>query len=253
MGTEIPARGGVRPGGVPELPPPPWLAHRERPQRRAGRAPLSRELIVDTALALLDREGLDSMTMRRVASNLGTGPASLYAHVANLRELEDLVFDRVAGEVPLPEPDPERWQEQLAELLFRTVVVMRGHPGVASFALGRVPTGANSLAVSDRVLGLLHAGRVPDQYAAWAVDMLGLFVAAAAYEEAVQRQQGQSEENMKDWFDQFGAYLASLPASRYPNTVRLAPLMVQGSGDERLRFGLRLLVTGLAATVASRG
>jgi len=209
-------------------------------------------LIVETALALLDREGLDSMTMRRVATELGTGPASLYAHVANLRELEDLVFDRAASEVRLPQPDPARWQEQLEELLFEMMTIMRRHPGVARFALGRVPFGEHSLDVSDVVLGLLHAGGVPDQYAAWAVDMLGLFVSAAGYEEAVEHAQGESEESMQGWYDQFGQYLASLPAGRYPNTVRMAPFMVQGSGDERLRFGFRLLISGLAATATDR-
>jgi AcrR family transcriptional regulator len=235
-------------------PPPPWLPRRpERVSRRQGRAPLSRELIVETALGLLDREGLDSMTMRRVAQDLGTGPASLYAHVANLRELEDLVFDRAAAEITPRTPDPERWQEQLADLMFEMVTVMRRHPGVARFALGRVPMGENALAVTDTVLGMLKAGGVPDRDAAWAVDMLGLFVSAAGYEEAVRQQQEQGEDSMREWYDQFTDYLANLPSQRYPNVVRMAPFLAVGSGDERLRFGINLLVAGLAATVPQAG
>jgi len=94
------------------IPEPPWKA---APRQRPARAPLSPEAIVDAALRVLDREGSTGLSMRRVADELGTGPASLYWHVANKDALVDLIIDRVAGEVPLPEPDPDRWQEQLRE------------------------------------------------------------------------------------------------------------------------------------------
>jgi AcrR family transcriptional regulator len=239
--------GDESPGRRP--PAPPWVARREPARRRAGKPPLSREVIVETAIAVLDREGAEAMTMRRVAQELGTGPASLYAHVANLRDLEDLVFDRVAAELSVPEPDPERWQEQLAQLLFDSVLVLRRHSGVARYALGRVPMGEHALAFSDAMLGLLRVGGVPDQAAAWAVDMVGLFIAAAGYEEAVMRAQGSTEESMREWVDQFAGYLANLPAERYPNMVRLAGPLATGTGDERLRFGVEMLVAGIAATV----
>src|SRR5215475_10267794 len=95
------------------LPVPAWKATRRPP---ATRPQLSRDLIVETAIRLLDADGLDGVSMRRVADELGTGPASLYAHVANKEELLDLVLDRVLAEVELPEPDPARWQEQLREI-----------------------------------------------------------------------------------------------------------------------------------------
>ncbi len=231
---------------VPTAPIPPW----QRPPRppAAAKTPLSQEAVVAAALKILDREGLAAMSMRRVAQELGTGPSSLYAHVANLAELEELVFDRISGELTLPVPDPQRWQEQLRELLFDAVQVMRRHSGVARLGFGRVPTRENSMRFSETVLGLLHAGGVPDQYAAWAVDTLGLFITGTAYEEYVQAEEGQTEENMRGWFEQFGRYLAALPTERYPNLVRMAPVMVQGDGDDRLRFGISLLVSGLAAT-----
>jgi AcrR family transcriptional regulator len=233
------------------LPRPPW--QRPTPSRSAARTPLSQQAIVDAALKILDREGLAAMSMRRVAQELGTGPASLYAHVANLAELEELVYDRVVGEVDLPEPDPAHWQAQLKKLLFDSIQVMRRHSGVARLGFGRVPTRENSMRLSDRMLGVLHAGRVPDQYAAWAVDMLGLFITGAAYEEYVQVEEGQTEENMREWFDKFGAYLAGLPPQTYPNLVHYAPFMTRGDGDQRLEFGLDLLIGGLAATVPSAG
>ena len=225
---------------------PPW--ERPAPKRTSTRAALSRDAIVDTALKLLDRDGVPGMTMRRVAQELGTGPASLYAHVTNLAELEELVYDRVVGEVALPEPDPEHWQAQIKALLFDSIHIMRRHSGVAKFSFGRIPTRENTMRLADRMLGILLAGGVPPQQAAWAVDMLSLFITGAAYEEFVQLEEGQTEENTREWFDRYGAYLASLPADQYPNLVKMAPFMVQGGGDDRLEFGLDLLIDGLAAT-----
>jgi Tetracyclin repressor-like, C-terminal domain len=125
---------------------------------------------------------------------------------------------------------------------------MRRHPGIARFALGRIPTKENGLAIADAMLGLLQAGGVPDQYAAWAVDMLGLFVAGAAYEESVELAEGQTEANMAEWYDQLGVYFRALPTDRYPHLVRMAPFMVQGGGDDRLEFALDIMINGLAAT-----
>ena len=90
-------------------PEPPWWTPRKAPTPRRA---LSREAIVATALDVLRAEGMDAVSMRRVAAELGTGPASLYAHVTGKDELLDLLYDQVVGAIPLPEPDPARWQEQ---------------------------------------------------------------------------------------------------------------------------------------------
>src|SRR5215472_7094770 len=83
------------------VPPPPW---QRVPQRAAGRRrdPITREAIVETALRLLDGEGLDALSMRRIADELDTGAASLYWHVGSKDGLLDLIFDHVVGEVEVP-------------------------------------------------------------------------------------------------------------------------------------------------------
>ena len=125
-----------------EIPRPPW----ERPlSKRAARTPLSRDAIVDAALGIVDREGAGALSMRRVAVELGTGPASLYAHVNDKEELENLIIDRIAGEVPLPVPDPARWREQVKQLLTDHSVAFGRYPGAAAFAI----------AVSGRVIQTL--------------------------------------------------------------------------------------------------
>ncbi len=86
-----------------DLPTPPG----RRPRKAATpRRPLTQEAIVETAIRVLDAEGLEAVTMRRVAQELGTGPASLYAHVSGKEELRELMLDRVAAEIKLPSPIP---------------------------------------------------------------------------------------------------------------------------------------------------
>src|SRR3954463_3142656 len=94
----------------------------EEPKER-----LSRDRIVDVALAQMREKGYEAVSMRSIAKELGTGPASLYAHVANREELDQLLVDRVARGFPIPEPDPERWDEQLKQALLDMLAVYRAH------------------------------------------------------------------------------------------------------------------------------
>src|SRR3954451_24447274 len=79
------------------IPPPPWQRVPERGKRKR-RDPLTREAIVKTAIKVLDAEGLDGFSMRKVAEELDTGAASLYWHVGSKDGLFDLIFEEVIGE-----------------------------------------------------------------------------------------------------------------------------------------------------------
>jgi AcrR family transcriptional regulator len=233
-----------------EMPRPPW---QRPPSKRAAKAPLSREAIVDAALALLDREGGAAVSMRRVAVELNTGPASLYAHVNDKEELENLLFDRIAAEVPVPVPDPSRWREQVKQLLTDQADVFRKHPGAAAFAMARIPYGPNALDRMEAMLGLLRAGGIADHVAAFAADLLYLYVTANAYEESVYRAQGKTEESEREHYLQLEQYFKSLPTSRFPNLVRLASTFFDLGADrdgeevDRFQFGLDVLLSGLEA------
>src|SRR5580700_8218103 len=102
---------------VTDLPPSPF-AKKPRPARAEAKPALSRRAIVDAALRIIDTEGLDAVSMRRIAQDLGTGAASLYAHVADKEELLDLVVDQIMGEMvavhgALAPADTRDWQEQI--------------------------------------------------------------------------------------------------------------------------------------------
>jgi AcrR family transcriptional regulator len=233
--------------GTTEIPPPPW----RRPKKTARRRrPLSQELIVDTAMRILDAEGIDALSMRRVALDLGTGPASLYAHVANKDELLELMIDRVVGELEIPDPDPARWQEQVVEVGITAHGVWARHPGIARAALANIPVGPNSLQYAEGILAILRAGGVPEQQAGWFIDRMSLYLLADAFEESLHRERGRaSEEDAQEYWEQIRAYFHSLPPDRFPVITSMVGALIGGSGDERLRFGLELMVRGLASYV----
>src|SRR4051794_37413104 len=116
---------------------------------RPAKPPLSREAVVAAGLAILTAEGLGAVTMRAVAAALDTGPASLYAYVANRDELLHEMLNEVLGTVPVPVTDPERWREQLRTLLLDMVQAMESHPGIAAIALGYIPTEDNAMRVAE--------------------------------------------------------------------------------------------------------
>ncbi len=231
--------------GTTEIPPPPW----RRPRKDARqRRPLSRELIVDTAMRILDAEGLDALSMRRVAVELNTGPASLYAHVANKDELLELMVDRVVGEIELPAPERGRWREQVMEAAVAAHGVWTRHPGIARAALANIPVGPNSLRFAEALLAILRSGGVPDQQAAWFLDRLALYILADAFEESLHRERGRATQaNAEEYIAQVAAYYRSLPPERFPVITSMVDPLMTGGGERRLRFGVELMVRGLAS------
>ncbi|MDN5930161.1 MAG: TetR/AcrR family transcriptional regulator [Pseudonocardia sp.] len=225
-------------------PDPPWWTPRKTATARRS---LTREAIVGAALTLLRTGGIDAVSMRRVAAELDTGAASLYAHVAHKDELLELVFDAVAGEIPVPEPDPDRWQEQILELWTASHAVLVRNRDLARVALGRVPVGPNSMRVAESTVAILRAGGVPEQAVAWAVDVVGLYVSASAIEGSINAEQQAGGRDTSAYYADVGRYFEALPADGFPVMAALAPFLMTGDGDERFRFGLQLLVNGLAA------
>ena len=228
------------------VPDPPWQA---APRARPARAPLSQDAIVHAALRVLDREGSAGLSMRRVAEELGTGPASLYWHVANKDALINLIIDQVASEIPLPEPDPDRWQEQLREWLLGVRRGFERHPGVAALTLGRVPTGPNVLRWAEWTLALLRGAGIPDRIAAFAGDLLGLYLGATGYEAAMPPMTSATGEplSVEESVATIRGYFASLPADQFPNVVATVDELVSGGPEERFELGLDVILRGLAS------
>jgi AcrR family transcriptional regulator len=216
---------------------PPWWRP-ARPGRR--RQPLTRDQIVDAAVRILDADGVDALTVRRLGEELNTGSATLYWYIASKDELAELVFDHVVGEIELPEPDPAQWQEQLKELGRGYYRMMLRHNDLVRLSLGHIPIGPNSMRMIEWSLTLLRGAGVPDQAAAYAGDIFGRYLDASVLEGTMSG--GPPPEKV-------GEYFASLPPEEFPNVTGLTGALFEGDDMSRFEFGLDVLLRGLAAYV----
>src|ERR671937_205271 len=177
--------------GPPRLKP--SVGHRSTRDRPA-KAPLSEAAVVDAALAILKSDGLEAVTMRRVAAALDTGAASLYVYVSGREGLLQAMLDRVTATIELEPPAPSRWRSQLHSLLERTRQAFVAHPGIAAMTLEDPPTTEVVLRLTENLLGILLAGGVDPQDAAWACDIFVSLVTAVASEDDVRRARGRSDD-----------------------------------------------------------
>ncbi|WP_204287141.1 TetR/AcrR family transcriptional regulator C-terminal domain-containing protein [Microbispora amethystogenes] len=131
--------------------PKPFTSVWTRERRGTREQGLSRDQIVRAAVDLLDAEGLDALSMRKLGARLGAGATSLYWHVANKDELIELVMDEVYAAVVLPE-DAD-WRETTRVFAYAMRGAVFAHPWSARL-IGMVPAlGPNALTVSDRLMG----------------------------------------------------------------------------------------------------
>jgi AcrR family transcriptional regulator len=223
----------------------PPRSRRDRPAKSA----LSREAIVDAALAILREEGLEAVSMRRIAQALDTGPASLYVYVANRDELHELLFDAAIAGIETEPVDPARWRDQLKALGHRMIKMMvEDYPGIAFLAMTHIPIGDNALRVTESMLALLKAGGASDQAAAYAADLLSMYVTAIAYEQSIYAVRYRDPEHELHEVEKLAQRFATLDAARFPTMAALAPAMTRGDGDERFELGMDVLINGLLAT-----
>lgn len=226
------------------VPPPPWVQQRP-PATNTRRPPLDRGQIIDTALRILDRDGLNDLSMRRIADELGTGPASLYWHVGSKDELLDLVLDRVIGELDPPDPDPERWAEQLKEVARDMRAGIGRHRDIVRVSMGRFPVGPNALHFTERVLAILRAGGLSDDMAVSGSYLLTVVVNGFMLEGATPSTEPAAPD--KDFVRAVSDYFSSLPVDRFPNLVAVAGQFTQRDVDEQFELLIDLFVDGLAA------
>jgi AcrR family transcriptional regulator len=154
-----------------------WL----RPER-TGRGPVpehDRAGITAAAVSLADAHGLGAVSMRRIAAELGTGPASLYRYVDSRDELLELMADAVAGEVDLSRPPSGNWRADLVALAHQVRAAYRRHPWLLDLVPGRVGIGPRAVDQLEHALAALAGLDVPGPVKLEAVAMLNGIVALA--------------------------------------------------------------------------
>jgi AcrR family transcriptional regulator len=224
-------------------PPPPGS---KADPRRRRRTLITVEQVVDTALGVIAGEDYEALTMRRLAGALDTGPASLYAHVVNKADLDELLIGRLCGELTLPEPDPSAWREQIRGVCLQLRDQYLQYPGISRAALALAPTYLEILRVSEGMLAILLAGGIAPQAAAWGIDALLLYVAAYCLEVSIRHQR--SAQDDVAWGldrDELLRRFTALPAETFPHTTRHATELTAGEGHDRFAFTLALMIDGL--------
>ncbi|PWI44973.1 TetR/AcrR family transcriptional regulator [Streptomyces sp. ICBB 8177] len=208
--------------------------------RRA--TPITVDAIVDAALDIVAREGYEALTMRRVATALETGPASLYAHVVNKDDLDELLIGRLCAEIGLPAPDPAAWREQITGVCTQVRDQYLRFPGISRAALAAAPTNEDTLRLAEGMLAILLAGGVTPQAAAWGIDSLTLYINAYTLEISLLGRPG------NEWVvgrDELLNRFSDLPDT-FPQIKRHAAELTAGTGHERFDFTIALILDGLA-------
>ncbi|MGV9338462.1 TetR/AcrR family transcriptional regulator [Streptomyces sp. NPDC003688] len=234
--------------------------------------PITVDAIIDTAFGIVEREGYAALTMRRVATALETGPSSLYAHVVNKEDLDELLIGRLCAEIELPEPDPAHWRRQITDVCTRLRDQYLRYPGISQAAFAAAPSNLDTLRVGEGMLAILLAGGIAPQAAAWAIDSLMLYVNAYSLEVSLANSRvdrgaergagtgsgageapgtGTGEVPGADgWVvgrDELLRRFAALPDT-FPQTKRYAAELTAGTVHDRFDFTIGLMIDGLGAS-----
>ena len=191
--------------------------------------------------------------MRRLATALETGPASLYAHVVNKEDLDELLIGRLCAEIELPQPNPSIWRQQIASVCTQLRDQYLRYPGISRAALAVAPTNLETLRVSEGMFAILLTGGIEPQAAAWAIDSLMLYVDAYSLE--ISMLDGQHSHDSDDWVvsgDELRRRIAVLPDT-FPQTKRYSVELTSGTSHERFDFTIGLMIDGLARREQIRG
>ena len=125
------------------------------PARRSGRRPrVSRDQVLDAALAIADEDGLEAVTMANVGARLGVQAMSLYRHIGNKEEMLDGLIDRVFGEIEVP-PAADGWRAAMRRRAVSAHDALRRHPWAIGLMESRSHPGPATLAHHDAMLGIL--------------------------------------------------------------------------------------------------
>ncbi len=212
------------------------------PTRRARQrqAPLSRDAILAAAIELADADGLESLTMRRLASSLGVEAMSLYNHVANKDELLDGMADLVASEIEVPDRALD-WKTAIRRSAISAHEVFMRHPWASGLLESRTNLGPARLRYVDAVIGVLSGAGFPLTTVGFA------FMALDSHTYGFTLQELSWPFDADHAPEMAATMVETVPADDYPNLAAMAEAAAASPGSFPLRFdfGLDLILDGL--------
>ncbi|HET6292348.1 MAG TPA: TetR/AcrR family transcriptional regulator [Kribbella sp.] len=201
--------------------------------------------LASSAVRIADAEGLDAVTIRRLALQHEVTPMALYRHFSDKSDLLNAMADRLLADIRLPEPSDERWDRQLRAVLTAFVDALRPHPSIAGLTLTRILAAEPGLAMAERTMELLTEGGFDKDYAAEVgrqslcslITLVTTEPGAGEDPEPEAREQGLRMKR---------ASLAALPPKRYPLIAGAADTLVcPASTDRYYALGINLVVAGI--------
>jgi TetR/AcrR family tetracycline transcriptional repressor len=214
------------------------------------RTRLTRGAVVDRALALADASGLDGLTIRKLATELGVTPMALYWHFRGKDELLEGLAERIWGEIDTSVDAALPWADQLRGMLASLVSVLRAHPAAAQLLAQSEKTSAAALNATEATLELLRSGGFSPQDAstiARAALWTGLMLVMS--EPGIELIDGEERAELQR---KKQVVLATLPPSRYPRLVECAiPMTACDDPEAHYQFGIDMFMAGVT-TMAAR-
>lgn len=209
---------------------------------------LSKAAVVRCGLALADAEGLEAVTVRRLASELGVTPMALYWHFRNKEELLAGLAESVWAEIDVDVEPAARWQDQLRVLVTSLVGVLRAHPSASALLMeGEKRTSEAAQIATETALEVLHRGGFDSQHAA-AIARSALFTGIMLAMSEPGFVPGMSDAERKEYMRQTRVRLSLLPPDRFPRTIEAAePLTACDNPDFHYELGIEMFVAAVEA------
>ncbi|HEV2529983.1 MAG TPA: TetR/AcrR family transcriptional regulator [Thermomicrobiales bacterium] len=230
----------------------------DRPERpaRPDRNALSREQIVRAAIELIDREGPEALSMRRLAASMGVGAMSLYWHVERKADLLELVADAIFGELDLPVEPSGDWRTDLRLIALATRALFIRHPWLLQSMGSGVPhTGPNFLRHVEFTFASLARLGVPMPMMLATAGAVDSYVFGSTLEQAM-------EANLPSDPDERSAlsasYIAAIDRGDYPTLSTMRDIFLDWNEsaeatEERFIYGLDALLDGLGRRLSDAG
>jgi TetR/AcrR family transcriptional regulator, tetracycline repressor protein len=250
------------------VPTPPWWSNKEsrkaeRSERRRDRRSVSKsrdtaaggppreaitqDKVADAALAVIDADGLEGLTVRRLAHELGLGTMTLYWYVRNKDEILDLVSDRLMAGLGFP-PAGQDWRDSVRGGVHAVRAALLRHARAVPVLVGRGSFGPNGLQLIEGSLAVLRSAGFDPDAAADAYFTISNFVTGfCTFETSAPSSLSITGTGMQGYGQMLRQYIESLPLEGYPNLQAAAPRIFGASLDERFDFGVDCLVAGLEA------
>ena len=208
----------------------------------APRIPLNKQRVLGAAVALADRGGVRSLSMRKLAHELGVEAMSLYHHVANKDDILDGIVDVVFSEIELPSGDAD-WKAAMRQRAISAREALLRHPWATGLMESRSTPGPATLRHHDAVLGILRTAGFSVELAAHAFSVLDSYIYGFALQEA-----NLPFDTPEETAEVAQAIMAEFPADEYPHLTEMTVEHVLQPGYDygnEFLFGLDLILDGL--------